>query len=110
MILIEKILNLLKLKALKNWPSSNTEASSKSSKARFKAGDEVKVGTSEALTPKYAGMEGTVLEVAQHSIDGWVYQVSIDIDGFEHIQYFGEQELDYTTQRKREDRLKELGI
>lgn len=55
-------------------------------------------------------MEGSVLEVDQHSIDSWVYQVSIDIDGFEHIQYFGEQELDYTTQRKREDRLKELGI
>ena len=67
------------------------------------------------MTPRYAGieyagMEGVVLEVAQHSIDGWVYQVSIDIDGFEHIQYFGEKELDYTTQRKREDRLKELGI
>ena len=55
-------------------------------------------------------MEGVVLEVAKHSIDGWVYQVSIDIDGFEHIQHFEGDELDYTTQRKREDRLKELGI
>ena len=90
-------------------PSLSIEANLKRSKARFKAGDEVKVGSS-SWTPKYAGMEGSVLEVAQHSIDGWVYQVSIDIDGFEHIQYFGEQELDYTTQRKREDRLKELGI
>jgi hypothetical protein len=58
----------------------------------------------------YAGMEGSVLEVANHSIDGWVYQVSIDIEGFEHIQYFGEDELDYTLQSKRDDRLKELGI
>lgn len=66
--------------------------------------------TSSSWMPKYAGMEGVVLEVAQHSIDGWVYQVSIDIEGFEHIQYFGEQELDYTLQRKRDDRLKELGI
>ncbi len=55
-------------------------------------------------------MQGAVLEVANHSIDGWVYQVSIDIEGFEHIQYFGENELDYTLQRKRDDRLKELGI
>ncbi len=55
-------------------------------------------------------MEGVVLEVTNHSIDGWVYQVSIDMGGFEHIQYFGEDELDYTLQRKRDDRLKELGI
>ena len=55
-------------------------------------------------------MEGVVLDVAKHSIDGWVYQVSIDIDGFEYIQYLGEQELEYTIQRKREDKLKELGI
>jgi len=54
-------------------------------------------------------MEGVVLEVTQ--VDDWVaYQVSIDIDGFEHIQHFEGDELDYTTQRKREDRLKELGI
>jgi len=59
---------------------------------------------------RYAGMDGVVLEVAKHCIDGWVYQVSIDIEGFENIQYFGEQEMDYTTQRKREDRLRELGI
>jgi hypothetical protein len=55
-------------------------------------------------------MEGIVLEVAYHSIDGWVYQVDIVIDNFSHIQYFGEQELDYTLQEKRDRRLKELGI
>lgn len=55
-------------------------------------------------------MEGVVLEVAYHTIDAWVYQVEIVIDNFSHIQYFGEQELDYTLQRKRNDRLKELGI
>ena len=61
-------------------------------------------------------MEGVVLEVAHHSIkkttilDGWVYQVEILIDDFSHIQYFGEQELDYTLQEKRDRRLKELGI
>ena len=83
-------------------------------KARFKEGDEIKVAssslTSRERQVRYAGMDGVVLEVAKHVIDGWVYQVSIDIEGFEHIQYFGEQELDYTTQRKREDRLRELGI
>jgi hypothetical protein len=90
-------------------PSLSIEANLKYSKAKFKVGDEVKVSSS-SWTPGYAGMEGSVLEVAQHSIDGWVYQVSIDIEGFEHIQYFGEQELGYTLQRKRDDRLKELGI
>ena len=55
-------------------------------------------------------MGGVVLEVAHHSIDGWVYQVEIVIDNFSHIQYFGEQELDYTLQEKRDRRLKELGI
>ena len=92
-------------------PSLSIEANLKRSKAKakFKSGDEVKVSSS-TWTPGYAGRQGVVLEVAKHSIDGWVYQVSIDIEGFEHIQYFGEKELDYTTQRKREDRLKELGI
>lgn len=101
---------------LKTLPSLSIEANLKYSKAKFKVGDEVKVSTSSLdliyqwSDKRYAGMEGVVLEVAQHSIDGWVYQVSIDMDGFEHIQYFGEDELDYTLQRKRDDRLKELGI
>ena len=108
MILIDKILNLLKIKKPKIWLSS-IEVNIKYSNAKFKVGDDIKV-TSSSWIPRYSGMEGSVLEVAQHSIDGWVYQVSIDIEGFEHIQYFGEQELDYTLQRKRDDRLKELGI
>jgi hypothetical protein len=89
---------------------------------KFKVGDDVSVhsvvatgqfSSSPWSLPRYNGMQGVVLEVANHSIDGWVYQVSIDIEGFEHIQYFeyfGETELDYTLQRKREDKLKELGI
>lgn len=97
-------------------PSLSIEANLKYSKAKFKAGDEVRVSTSSLdliyqwSDKRYAGMEGSVLEVAQHSIDGWVYQVSIDMEGYEHIQYFGEDELDYRLQRKRDDRLKELGI
>ena len=61
-------------------------------------------------------MQGVVLEVTYHRmekltiLDGWVYQVEIIIDNFSHIQYFGEQELDYTLQEKRDRRLKELGI
>jgi len=86
---------------------------------KFKVGDDVSVhsvvatgqfSSSPWSLPRYNGMQGVVLEVTNHSIDGWVYQVSIDIEGFEHIQYFGETELDYTLQRKREDKLKELGI
>ena len=102
MILIDKIFNLLKIKKPKISPLSNTENNFK-----FSKGDRVII---KGYEEKYAGMEGSVLEVANHSIDGWVYQVSIDIEGFEHIQYFGEDELDYTLQRKRDDRLKELGI
>jgi hypothetical protein len=30
--------------------------------------------------------------------------------GYNHIQYFNENELDYPLWKKREDRLKELGI
>jgi hypothetical protein len=106
-------------------PSLSIEANLKYSKAKFKVGDEVKVSTYSLhliyqwSDKGYAGMEGSVLEVANHSIDGWVYQVSIDIEGFEHIQYFGEDELNgaervivsqLQLQRKRDDRLKELGI
>lgn len=97
-------------------PSLSIEANLKSSKAKFKAGDEVRVSTSSLdliyqwSEKRYAGMEGVVLEVANHSSHLLVYQVSIDMGGFEHIQYFGEDELDYTLQRKRDDRLKELGI
>ena len=87
-------------------PSLSIEVNSKYSKAKFKVGDEVKV----SYSPGYGGMGGVVLEVAHHSIDGWVYQVEIVIDNFSHIQYFGEQELDYTLQEKRDRRLKELGI
>jgi hypothetical protein len=113
--MVSNLIQRLKQK-LKTLPSLSIEANLKYSKAKFKVGDEVKVSTYSRLLiyqwsdKGYAGMEGSVLEVANHSIDGWVYQVSIDMEGFEHIQYFGEDELDYTLQRKRDDRLKELGI
>ena len=96
-------------------PSLSIEVNSKYSKAKFKVGDDIKV-TSSSWTSRYSGMEGVVLEVTYHDIkkttilDGWVYQVEIIIDNFSHIQYFGEQELDYTLQEKRDRRLKELGI
>ena len=89
-------------------PLLSIESNLKYSKAKFKAGDDIKVSSS--ILSRYSGMEGIVLEVAHHSIDGWVYQVDIVIDNFSHIQYFGEQELDYTLQEKRDRRLKELGI
>jgi ribosomal protein L19 len=97
---------------LKTLPSLSIEVNLKYSKAKFKPGDEVKVSTSSLdliyqwSEKRYAGMEGVVLEVANHSSHLLVYQVSIDMGGFEHIQYFGEDELDYTLQRKRDDRTK----
>ena len=67
-------------------------------------------------------IQGVVLEVVRvgklrgNSIDEWLYQVQYNpvegrsIGNHKHINYFNESELDFTLQRKREDKLKELGI
>lgn len=73
---------------------------------KFKVGDELKIDTE-----MYKNREGVVLEVVEHSIDRWIYQVEIKMnDGYDHIHYFGESELDYPLWKKRDDRLKILGI
>jgi hypothetical protein len=77
---------------------------------KFKVGDELKIDTE-----MYKNREGVVLEVVKHSIDNWIYQVEIKMDSHERtnfpiVQYFNENELDYTLWKKRDDRLKELGI
>jgi hypothetical protein len=73
---------------------------------KFKVGDELKINIEF-----YKNREGVVLGISEHFIDIWIYQVEIKMDdGYNHIQYFNENELDYTLQKKRNDRLKELGI
>ncbi len=77
---------------------------------KFKVGYCVTVVTSKYL-PNYVGMEGLVLEVVEHSIDNWIYQIEIKMEtDYSHVQYFNENELDYPLWKKRDDRLKELGI
>lgn len=104
-------------------PSLSIEVNSKYSKARFKVGDEVLITSSKNLIQ---GKEGVVLEAVYvgngtsftktDSIDEWLYQVQYNpvegrsIGNHKHIHYFNESELDFTLQRKREDKLKELGI
>ena len=46
------------------------------------------------------------------SIDEWFYQVEYDSGsgGHKHINYFKESELDWTLRKKREDKLKQIGI
>jgi len=76
---------------------------------KFKVGDDVKVYSS--YLPRYVGMEGVVLEVTKHSIDNWIYQIEIKMEhDYSHVQYFNENELDYPLWKKRDDRLKVLGI
>jgi hypothetical protein len=73
---------------------------------KFKVGDELKINSEF-----YKNREVVVLEVSEHFIDIWIYQVEIKMDdGYNHIQYFNENELDYPLWKKRDDRLKELGI
>jgi hypothetical protein len=73
---------------------------------KFKVGDELKINIEF-----YKNREGVVLEISEHFIDIWIYQVEIKMDdGYNHIQYFNENELDYPLWKKRDDRLKELGI
>lgn len=73
---------------------------------KFKVGDELKINSKF-----YKNREGVVLEVSEHYIDKWIYQVEIKMEhDYSHVQYFGESELDYPLWKKRDDRLKELGI
>ena len=73
---------------------------------KFKVGDELKINGKF-----YKNREGVVLEVSEHYIDKWIYQVEVKLEhDYSHVQYFGESELDYPLWKKRDDRLKELGI
>ena len=102
-------------------PSLSIEVNSNYSKARFKVGDEVLI-TSRKNLVQGGSIEGVVLEVVLvgklrgDSIDEWLYQVQYNpvegrsIGNHKHVNYFNESELDFTLQRKREEKLKELGI
>ena len=74
---------------------------------RFKVGDEVSINSES-----YKNKEGVILDIiAPDLIDKFLYQVEIKMDdGYNHIQYLDQSEVDYTLQKKRNDKLKELGI
>jgi hypothetical protein len=124
MILIKEILNLLKIKKQKTWRLSSIEVSSRYSKAKFKIGDEVLIKSRDPngfrLGPKFK--HGIILEVTLSpklrgdSIDEFYYRVQYNpLDGrslgnHKYTEYFNETMLDYPLWKKRDDKLKELGI
>jgi hypothetical protein len=124
MILIKKILNLLKIKNPKTWRLSSIEVSFSYSKAKFKVGDEVLIKSSDPngfrLGPKFK--RGIILEVTLSpklrgdSEDEFYYRVEYNplegrsLGNHKYTEYFNETMLDYPLWKKREDKLKELGI
>ena len=108
MILIKKILNLLKIKNLKIWRLSNTENNLKLSKAKFEVGDEVLIKNNDNEV-------GFILEVniipklRGDSLDEFQYLVRLPYK-YNKSYYFNEITLDCSLQKKRNDKLKELGI
>jgi hypothetical protein len=108
----------------KTWRLSNIEVSSRYSKAKFKIGDEVLIKSRDPngfrLGPKLK--HGIILEVnlspklRGDSIDEFYYRVQYNpLEGrslgkHKYTDYFNETMLDYPLWKKREDKLKELGI
>ncbi len=120
------VLNLiqrLKLK-LKIWRLSSIEVSFKYSKAKFKVGDEVLIKSRDPngfrLGPKFK--RGIILEVGlSPKLRGdsefeFYYKVQYNpLDGrslgdHKYTEYINENMLDYPLWKKRDDKLKELGI
>ncbi len=109
---------------LKIWQLSNTENNFSCSKAKFKIGDEVLIKSSDPngfrLGPKFKS--GIILEVTLSpklrgdSEDEFYYRVEYNpLEGrssgnHKYTEYFNETMLDYPLWKKREDKLKELGI
>ncbi len=109
---------------LKIWRLSSIEVSFKYSKAKFKVGDEVLIKSSDLngfrLGPKFK--RGIILEVGLSpklrgdSEDEFYYIVEYNplegrsIGNHKYTEYFNETMLDYPLWKKRDDRLKELGI
>lgn len=99
-------------KIFKTLPSLNTEVSLEYSKAKFKVGDGVTIISDREI---YNGKVGVILDIIDDSVNKIeIYQVEVNVDGdkwgYNHIQYFEENELDLSIQEKRDRRLKELGI
>ena len=93
-------------------PSLNTEVSLEYSKDKFKVGDGVTIISDREI---YNGKVGVILDIIDDSVNKIeIYQVEVNVDGnkwgYNHIQYFKENELDLSIQEKRDRRLKELGI
>ena len=93
-------------------PSLNIETSSEYSKVKFKVGDVVTIISDREI---YNGKVGVILDIIDDSVNKIeVYRVEVNVDddkwGYNHIQYFKENQLDLSIQEKRDRRLKELGI
>jgi hypothetical protein len=109
---------------VKTWRLSSIEVSFSYSKAKFKVGDEVLIKSSDPngfrLGPKFK--RGIILEVGLSpklrgdSEDEFYYIVEYNplegrsIGNHKYTEYFNETMLDYPLWKKRDDRLKELGI
>jgi len=106
-------------------PSLSIEVNLKYSKAKFRVGDEVLIKTRQIRrinTVDGFFKHGIILEVVLSpklrgdSVDEWYYRVEYDplegrsLGNHKYTDYFNETELDYTLQKKREDKLNELGI
>jgi len=93
-------------------------------KAKFKVGDEVLIESPHALVPEVreSGIPGVILEVNTmpklrgESPDEFQYLVEYNplegrsLGNHRYKRYFTEDKLDYSLQKKRDDKLKQLGI
>jgi hypothetical protein len=107
-LMISNLIQRLRQK-VKIWQSLSIEANLKHSKAKFKVGDEVLIKNNNEV--------GVVLEVhikpklRGDSLDEFQYLVQLPYKYNKNLlNYFNEITLDYSLQKKRDDRLKELGI
>ncbi len=127
---MKKLKHLVSL-LIQNWSVNkkishylNTENNFSYSKAKFKVGDEVLIKSSDPngfrLGPKFK--KGIILEVGLSpklrgdSDDEFYYRVEYNplegrsIGNHKYTEYFNETMLGYPLWKKREDKLKELGI
>jgi hypothetical protein len=121
--LVSSLIQRLKQRP-KIWRLSSIEVSFSYSKAKFKVGDEVLIKSRDLngfrLGPKFK--KGIILEVGLSpklrgdSEDEFYYKVQYNplegrsLGDHKYTEYINENMLDYPLWKKREDKLKKLGI